>query len=178
VTALAPDYVEPIEAWRLWAVGPDGHRLRLRSLLFAAVWAPGEPLVAGCQHRRRTLRRPWRAVATDHAAPEERCHCGIYGVRDRTDARRYAALPLPAWAVCRAIGRVALWGEVVEAELGWRASSAYPLELYVAAPLGRSLGSRRARLEEVGVELAAYGVPVHFSDARFRELSVATPASR
>jgi hypothetical protein len=177
LTALAPDYVEPVEAWRVWAVGPDGPQLRLRSLLFEAVWEPGEPLVARCHHRRRSLRRPWRAVASDHEPPDEACHCGIYGVRERADASRYAALPLPGWAVCRAMGRVALWGEVVEAQTGWRASSAYPLELFVAVPPRYRRPRRATRYEELAVALGAYGVPVHVTDARRGKTIVATPAS-
>jgi hypothetical protein len=179
VTDRAPDYVEPMEGWRVWAVGLDAGRLRLRSLLFDAVWEPRRPLVAHCQHRRRSLWRPWRVLPTDHAAPEERCHCGIYAVREQAQATRYVALPLPAWAVCRAFGRVALWGEVVEGQTGWRAASAYPRELFVPVPNGARRGERPSgpRLEDVRNALAEYGVPVRFVDAPPRRPFVVTPAA-
>jgi hypothetical protein len=66
----------------------------------------------------------------------------------------------------RVLGRVALWGTVVECERGWRASRAYPAHLYVPSPRRPALfvltGLRRPALpaEEIALELAAYGVPV------------------
>jgi hypothetical protein len=64
----------------------------------------------------------------------------------------------------RVIGRVALWGEVVEGEFGWRASRAYPLELLIP---GRAGGYRRgAYLDEIAVELEAYRVPIDFVGSR------------
>ena len=56
------------------------------------------------------------------------------------------------------VGRVSLWGTVVECERGFRASHAYPSRIYVPHEderRGEHLGS-----EELSLRLAAYGVPV------------------
>jgi len=74
-------------------------------------------------------------------------------------ARPYAWLrPL----VHHVIGRVALWGDVVEGSRGWRAALAYPAELWLP-PLDVD---RRdvPRSEAVAFDLADYGVPVHVCD--------------
>jgi hypothetical protein len=59
------------------------------------------------------------------------------------------------------IGRVALWGDVVEGPAGWRASHAYPTELFVpSAAAGRSGLRHRAYVDEIIQALEAYEVPV------------------
>jgi len=64
--------------------------------------------------------------------------------------------------VQRAVGRVALWGDVIEGSRGWRAARAYPAEIWIPhADLRRQ---PVAELEEIAVELADYGVPVHICD--------------
>src|SRR5829696_380443 len=123
---IVPDYVEPIDAWRVWLVD---YELRLRSVLFDAVWPQEEPLVATCRHRRRSWRPWWREVKVDHGAPADDCGCGIYGADREKATHSYGRLALPGWAVGRVVGRVALWGDVVECERGWRASHAYPSRL-------------------------------------------------
>jgi hypothetical protein len=61
----------------------------------------------------------------------------------------------------RVIGRVALWGDVVEGSAGWRASHAYPTELFVpSGAAGRSGLRRRAYVDEIMQALEVYGVPV------------------
>jgi hypothetical protein len=62
----------------------------------------------------------------------------------------------------RVIGRVALWGDVVESESGWRASVGYPSQLFVPIPMENARRSlrRRAVVDEVAVALELYGVPV------------------
>ena len=64
--------------------------------------------------------------------------------------------------VRRVIGRVALWGEVVEGTRGWRASRGYPAELWVPQLDGD--GTEIAELESIAIDLADYGVPVHVCD--------------
>ena len=57
----------------------------------------------------------------------------------------------------RVIGRVSLWGRVIEGDRGFRASHAYPSHLYVP---GRSLnGASDVSPEEVALALTVYGVP-------------------
>ena len=75
VLTAAPDYFEPLVAWRVWAVEREDSVARLRSLYRPSIWPAGVPLVARCQSRRFRL---WRR--TVHEAPESTCTCGIYAV--------------------------------------------------------------------------------------------------
>jgi hypothetical protein len=163
----APDYCEPVVGWRLWSVGADGGRARLASHVSPAVWQPGRELVAACDARRRELRRPWRLHPTGHAAPAPGCTCGVHAV----ERIGYLGTYLPptnrpyAWMrplVRQAIGRVTLWGDVVEGTRGWRASRAYPAELWLA---GVDMDGRAiADIGSIAMELADYGVPVRICD--------------
>jgi hypothetical protein len=73
------------------------------------------------------------------------------------------------------IGRVSLWGRVVECERGWRAACAYPARLYL--PLGRHgrlsfLSGPAADAERLALALRIYGVPVELvACASVRELA-------
>ena len=44
----------------------------------------------------------------------------------------------------RVLGRVSLWGDVVECAWGWRASFAYPAQIYVPDRVSRGGMSRNA----------------------------------
>jgi hypothetical protein len=125
----APDFAEPVRAWRVWYVLLQGRKLRLRSLFFPLLWEPGRHVEAECLHRR--LLKPWRRRA--HKAPHERCDCGIYAATAPSTAAGYLRLlqPAPPEAIQYVVGRVSLWGLVVECERGWRGSYAYPAALYV-----------------------------------------------
>jgi hypothetical protein len=160
-TESIPDLIEPLEAWRVWRVGMCQGRIVLKSLFSGAVWEPAVPLTALCTGVHRPRWRPWRLQPTDHAVPALECHCGIYGVRTVAAARPYIdCAPFP-YRDDRVIGRVALWGDVVEGDLGWRASQAYPVELFLRDPATAGFGfRRRAHVEEVLEALEAYRVPV------------------
>lgn len=157
----APDYAEAVEAWRVWRVGMrDGHVV-LKSVFSGSVWEPAVPLAAVCTRRHRPRWRPWRLEPTDHAAPELDCRCGIYGVQSASAARSYLESQPLLGREERVIGRVALWGTVVEGRLGWRASHAYPIELFVPTPAVVWSGlRRRAYVDEILFALQAYRVPV------------------
>lgn len=156
-----PDYVEPLEGWRVWRVVIEDERIVLQSLFAGAVWEPLVPAVAACAGGHRPRWTPWRKKPNEHAAPELDCNCGIYGVKSVAGARTYLEKPALLSRDDRVIGRVALWGTVVEGPLGWRASHAYPLELLLAAPRAAQRGLRqRARLDEIMFALEAYKVPV------------------
>jgi hypothetical protein len=104
-------------------------------------------------------------MSNEHASPQLGCSCGIYGVATADATRRYlyptSFMPFGD----RVIGRVALWGDVVEGGFGWRASQAYPLELLI--PVAVAAGHRRqAHLDEIATELKAYRVPVDFVKQR------------
>ena len=156
-----PDFVEPVEAWRVWRIDMHEGRVVLKSLYAGTVWEPGVPLAAVCTKGRRSRWRPWRIEPNDHTAPELDCRCGIYGVQSVAAARSYLERPALLWRDERVIGRVALWGSVVEGQLGWRASRAYPMELFVPAPdVVQSGLRRRAYVDEIVLALQAYRVPV------------------
>jgi hypothetical protein len=158
---LAPDYAEPVEAWRVWRVGMRDGRAVLRSLFAGAVWEPVVPFVASCSGGHRSRWAPWRNKPNDHAAPELECRCGIYGVQSVAAARSYLERPPLLCRDDRVIGRVALWGNVVEGPSGWRASHAYPIELFFPAAVVAGSGlHRRAYVEEIVWALEAYNVPV------------------
>jgi hypothetical protein len=158
---LIPDFVEPVEAWRVWRVAAREGGLVLQSLFAGAVWEPVVPLVASCSGGHRSRWAPWRKTPNDHPAPEFDCRCGIYGVQSVAAARSYLELPPLLGRDDRVIGRVALWGDVVEGACGWRASHAYPLELFVPSPAVAHRGLRqRAHVSEILFGLEAYEVPV------------------
>ena len=156
-----PDYVEPVEAWRVWRVARREGHVVLQSLFAGVVWEPAVPLVASCTGGHRSRWAPWRKTPNDHAAPELDCLCGIYGVRSVAAARSYLERPALLSRDDRVIGRVALWGTVVEGPAGWRASHAYPIELFVPVPVVVHSGPRRrADVEEIVLALEEYNVPV------------------
>jgi hypothetical protein len=149
----APDYAEPLCAWRLWEVRDVGGAPRLRSLYRLSFWPVGAPFEARCEAQRlRLSRRP------AHAAPTETCSCGIYGAPFELFRRRLALDDgLPAGCLF-VLGTVSLWGDVLECERGWRAALAYPQRLFV--PRGIPGAAERA------VGLADYGVPVELVETR------------
>jgi hypothetical protein len=156
-----PDFIEPVEAWRVWRLCTDDSRVVLQSLNTDTVWEPAIALSATCAARQRPRRRPWRIDAPAHEPPEVDCTCGIYGVRSAALARWYLERRALFYSAERVVGRVALWGDVVESESGWRAQRAYPLELFVPAVTtvrGHLGGCIHA--DEIVIALSAYRVPV------------------
>jgi hypothetical protein len=105
-------------------------------------------------------RTPVRAVCSSHISRHEAPHpeheCGLYGLRSRArvegllDGWKDTQGKPDAWA----LGRVSLWGRVIEFELGWRAEYAYPYALTVFAADDRIADELR-RSYAVDVELAA-----------------------
>jgi hypothetical protein len=173
----APDYVEPLVGWRVWDVVESEGRLRLSSLCFRTIWQPRRPTAGLC---RRSLVNVAFSRLPDHLAPNERCSCGIYATRAGTRAAPYLSRLFRSGpnVVHRVLGRVALWGTVVEASRGWRAAYAYPVALYVPDTGGvvRSLfsGMRRTAVsvEVIAEELRDYGVAVEIIECTtIRELS-------
>jgi len=150
----APDYVEPLEGWRLWEVTGGREDVRLRSLVRRDCrWPVGAPLVADCPSGR--LPGP----PERHDAPEASCWCGIHAFGDEATALRTMAdlgqeLDGPV-----VVGTVRLWGRVVECTAGLRGQYGYPAELWVPHLAARA----RARpvAERLAAALGRYGVPVH-----------------
>jgi hypothetical protein len=151
--AIAPDYAEPVCAWRLWEVENLDAAPRLRSLYRISFWPVRAAFEARCEAQRLRLSRRPR-----HAAPTETCTCGIYAAPFEVIRRKLAVdggLPSGCLFV---IGTVSLWGDVLECERGWRAAYAYPSRLFV--PLGFPGAAQQA------VGLGDYGVPVELVDTR------------
>jgi len=145
---IAPDYVEPVVAWRAWYAVDGGLSTSLSSIVHRATWPRGEPLVAKCHRMRNVI---WPFSRSKHEAPAVGCRCGIYAGRLET-LRPYLPDYFVADMAVPVIGRVLLWGVIHEHELGWRASHAYPQSLYVP-----TLSKRSERMIR---ELRSYGVPV------------------
>jgi hypothetical protein len=162
VLTAAPDYFEPLVAWRVWAVEREDGVARLRSLYRPSIWPVGVPLVARCQSRRFRL---WRR--TVHEAPESTCTCGIYAVPPHHIPKRGCSFPPGCTPI---IGQVSLWGDVIECERGWRAAFAYPARLYVP---GVSVLA-----QEIAVDLGDYGIPVDLLDVESIAGAVDTVAGK
>jgi hypothetical protein len=125
---------EPIIAWRTWQLSGrrDGSNLRLRPVAgHARPWAPQKPTEAVCR------------LARMHVAPNVDCTCGLHATHDPDPLRRTKS---PA-----VLGRVALWGRIVEHELGFRAQFGYPQRLGLVCFLCFwRWGPLRCRAEIVG----------------------------
>ena len=132
-----------VRGWRAWAVTETRDGLRLASLLYDHVWAPGDPAAASC----RRHDDPFATPIGTHELGAAACGCGFHAAKDPADALSYLQGRDEPSTVCRVLGEVTLWGGVLQTEAGWRGALAYPARLYVPDAL----------LVE---ELAAYGVPV------------------
>jgi len=148
VSALpAPDAIQAIRAWRVWAAAATADGVvELRSLTDAARrtrWPVGAALQARCMRAR-------------HPAPSTECSCGIYAHRSRGAALAHArATPGSI------VGEVELWGRVIEHEHGYRSEYARIRALWVPVALApcpaeqhnvtEALAQRRS-LSEYGVD--------------------------
>ena len=165
--AVAPDLPAAVEVWRAWQVVRRNGTYLLSSVLNPIVWPRHEPLVAECLHPRPSARRFWRR-SEQHDAPELRCMCGIYGAG--LDRLGSYLVPAPfAPVTSRVLGRVSLWGTVIECEYGYRASRAYPLSIYVPVDAVRD----EDQLEVLVRALREYGVPVELLAAPSKDAPLA-----
>lgn len=145
---------EPLLGWRAWTVAEAATGPELRSLVYAHAWPPGGPMRQVCE--------PGGCLAARW--PNQPHTCGIHAFKERSDAEAYPR----TWEARRsggarsgsvyAIGRVSLWGRVIEHERGYRAALAYPFDLFLP-PQHRPLA----------IPLAArYGVEVMVDGSRLR----------
>src|SRR3954451_6562272 len=140
---------DPIVGWKIWRVDHGEERTRLRSVLYGSLWPPGRPAVADCK----------KVLRTRHEAPDRLCDCGIHAAKSLAAWRHYLTV-----GGDRVFGRALLWGDRLEGTLGWRAATAYPLELYVPSEL--------VDAEAVAQGLSIYGVPVELAGAPLRRREV------
>jgi hypothetical protein len=152
VAARAPRSVErsaePVAAWRAWRLRRNGDagELRLQPAFRGSPWEPLQPVRAACARRRR------------HEAPKRRCTCGLYGFNDGSEV----GLGGTRLAV---VGQVAMWGRVVEHELGYRAEFAYPARMRLVCSVCLTMGERPATPVVVAEE-GGFALPLCEDHAR------------
>jgi hypothetical protein len=123
----APDYADALIGWRVWCVVQTPEGLRLASVIQDETWPAGGVLVARCHADRDPSNTLLLGAA--HEAPGESCACGVHAAREPAAVLSYLRGRNEPGTIGRVLGRVLLWGRVVEHEGGWRASHAYPLDL-------------------------------------------------
>lgn len=134
--------VEPIVGYRDFKMIQGLYGLALQSRN-GAIWPPRKKMMAMCNGD------PF----APHDVPDPSCQCGIYAYAKPDDSalqRDNSSL----W------GEIAMWGEVLVCETGYRAEFAYPTALFMRKPA--MPGNRTTRvLEAIRKELEdTYGVPV------------------
>lgn len=161
---------EAIIGWRVWVVlseiSPDGSswvngEYGLLSPLIHTIW----PCRARFEAEPKCyLYDPDGTGEGEHMSPNEHCVCGIYAVKDELTASKYLRNELSVTRSWRekiaseggifrfAIGKVSLWGNVIEHENGYRAQYAYPYEVILIDGDENIAGSLR-RQYQVDVKL-------------------------
>lgn len=116
---------------------PDHNRLASRN---GFGWPPYKHNYAVCQRGKR------------HDAPHEHCECGIYAFN--TADHPHLDVNAFVW------GEVALWGDVLVCDSGYRAEYAYPQTLFMRDDGLKVTKHIRDTIEQT------YGVPVHLVQHR------------
>ncbi|MGZ8625886.1 MAG: hypothetical protein ACXWXK_04335 [Actinomycetota bacterium] len=109
---------EPIAGWRTWTIAGSRDGTEVVLLPIAGTgkpWPPRLPVAAEC------------AKGRHHPVPGLDCTCGIHATL-ATDRLRRTRDPA-------VLGRVALWGRVLEHEHGFRAEQGYPQRLALICQL-------------------------------------------
>lgn len=169
---VLPDLIEPIYAWRIWQVqkinfGDNGgidYRLRAMNFDSPGVWDS----VQEAQCKRDT--KYAHANARCAKVPARFCSCGFYAKKNSEllirefwyDIFWRAEILRGFYAV--AVGRVSLWGKIVEHEDGYRAQFAWPRSIMIPWILPRipiTRGHYRRKFTALCNALQAhYQVPV------------------
>jgi hypothetical protein len=115
---------EPILGWRLWRLRRNEEgALRLTPTTPRAAWEPGVAIHARCSGAHTRLYMVFNPeLEPTHRSPMPGCTCGVHAMKDVrriTNGRTRGAV----------VGRVAMWGRVIEHSKGWRAEFAYPSRL-------------------------------------------------
>lgn len=143
---------EPITGFRDFEIQDTLHGLLLRSRN-GAFWPPRERFRALCQ----------KGVFADHDVPSLDCECGVYAY-DNADHSSLRSTSKFLW------GEIAMWGDVLICETGYRAEFAYPTALFIRTQTpntkpSRTMGLIRDELSET------YGVPVFLVEKRTGQTS-------
>jgi hypothetical protein len=121
----APEHTtEPILGWRAWRLHRDEEgRLRIAPTTPRPDWEPGVAMHARCSGAHTRMYLVFNPeLEAFHRSPEPGCTCGLHAMKDPTRLARGARF-------AGVIGRVAMWGRVIEHTKGWRAEFAYPSRL-------------------------------------------------
>jgi hypothetical protein len=126
-TFVVPDIMGTCEGWRTWEVDeelpPFGTAPRMTSVTHHDYfWAPRREMRAECDLDRHG----------PETVPDEGCTCGFYSAKtlEHLQSLGYIGKVGRAGKV-PVVGRLNLWGKVIECDQGWRSEYAYPAELYV-----------------------------------------------
>jgi hypothetical protein len=146
---------EPLVGWRIWRVTDDG----LRATVWDADWPARTRFEASCRRGGGAYWQGEHEPADErHRPPEPGCECGIYAFKHREDAELLAREKVAGDVI--ALGRVSLWGRVIETELGYRAEYAHPYDLILLG--GSDELARRIRREyAIDVSTGPGVVPLH-----------------
>lgn len=133
---------EPVVGYRDFKLiqGQNGYSLQSRN---GAVWPHRRKMVGLCNGN------PF----ANHDVPEPTCQCGIYAYDNPVNPGMQSN-QATVW------GEIAMWGDVLVCDTGYRAEFAYPTALFLRKPFSPNNKPTRA-LEALRDELENnYGVPV------------------
>lgn len=141
VEAISEPYSGYLEGWRVWSIKTDmdgaGTIVGISSLWQdnERHWIPFKPKEAYCELRRYDYELSPRYEVTfeeDECVRTSFLHsCGLHAWPDEEEVLRYGVHPIGY----KVIGRVALWGNIVVHDKGYRAQFAYPLSFdYLVHP--------------------------------------------
>jgi hypothetical protein len=119
----AEHQTEPVLGWRAWRLGRTDEGLRIVPTTPRSAWEPRVAIHATCSgaHTREYMVYNPELAAT-HRSPEPGCTCGIHAIKDPARLAR-------SGRSAAVVGRVAMWGRVIEHTKGYRAEFAYPSRL-------------------------------------------------
>lgn len=150
---LAPDYMEPLTAYRAWQFSDTQRFNELAGFgslslcsLNSVPWQPKQAMVAHCTYGQRA------DVHEGHESPHPECSCGVYAGKnlEHLIEINYAQMGIH--------GEVSMWGNVLECELGYRAQYAYPKYFIVPQSM---LGANFNRTKERFDLLMQFGVDIY-----------------
>ena len=135
--------------------------LRLCSIVCPTRWPPRQELVASCRSSEYRLKPE---LPAKHRAPEAACRCGIYACESAAGATPFLSCSRTPerQTLGLVLGRLSLWGKVVECQRGWRGERAHPACIYVPllSAQGRFLLACSPGAETVALALGSDGVPI------------------